>query len=155
MGSIVPCAGCGPVPTGNRKRDTRVFYRFRVLLFLPGGPAAGTRAYLRFKGGVLEFTGPGVWVTLLADGVTLQRGGFNGRQWLLSWRTEQGPASALLQGEADMRAMLGMAPPALARQIKTALKTESGLARWRRRIWIALAIILVTAIALGWYRLRH
>jgi len=138
------------VLTGKRKTNTAGFYDFKVLLFLPGMSPAGIRARLGFRDGVLEFNGPGVWITLLADQVNLKPGGFDGRQWVLSWNTEAGPASALLKGEADMRLMRGMAPPALAGQI------EQGLRLMRRRnrrfrwlIGILLVAVLLPFLAVG------
>jgi len=114
-------------------------------LYLPGGSPAGVLAYLGFKDGVLEFNGPGTWITILSDQVVLRPGGFDGRQWLLHWDTELGPASALLQGRGDMRMMLEMAPPKLAGQIEAALGARSeSQGRWRFIAWV-----LVVLVALG------
>ncbi|MGQ9686179.1 MAG: hypothetical protein ACUVT2_07750 [Thiobacillaceae bacterium] len=136
--------------TGKHKTDTAGFYDFKVLLFLPGMSPSGIRARLSFRDGVLEFKGPGVWITLLADQVSLGPGGFDGRQWVLSWNTEAGPASALLKGDADMRLMRTMAPPALARQIEQGWQT---MHRRDRRIWwligIVLTVILLALLAIG------
>lgn len=138
--------------TGKHKTDTAGYYRFKVLLFLPGMSPSGIRARLGFRDGVLEFKGPGVWITLLADQVSLGPGGFDGRQWVLSWNTEAGPASALLKGDADMRLMRTMAPPVLARQIEQGWQT---MGRRDRRIrWlivIVLTVILLALLAIGLY----
>jgi Zn-dependent protease with chaperone function len=141
------------VPTGRHKTGTAGFYDFKVLLFLPGMSPSGIRARLSFRDGVLEFNGPGVWITLLADQVSLGPGGFDGRQWVLSWHTKAGPASALLKGEADILLMRRMAPPALAAQIERGL--EAMRQRDRRLRWlIALALVAVVlpflAVALFW-----
>ncbi len=135
------------------KTDTAGFYDFKVLLFLPGQSPAGIRARLGFRDGVLEFNGPGIWITLLAEQVRLAPGGFDGRQWLLSWQTEAGPASALLTGEADLRLMRGMAPPVLAEQIDQGLKAIQR--RDRRFRWLVAAILVavllpILAVALVW-----
>lgn len=140
--------------TGKRKKDTTGFYDFKVLLSLPGMSRSGIRARLSFRDGVLEFNGPGVWITVLADQVSLRPGGFDGRQWVLSWNTEAGPASALLQGEADMRLMRTMASPGLAAQIEQGLKAMHR--RKRRFHWLIgglmlAALLPVMAVGLFWF----
>ncbi len=139
--------------TGKHKRNTAGFYDFKVLLFLPGMSPSGIRARLGLRHGVLEFNGPGVWITVLADQVSLRPGGFDGRQWVLSWHTETGPASALLKGEADMRLMRSMASPGLAAQIEQALKIVHR--RKRRFQWwigaLSVAVLLpLMAVGLFW-----
>ena len=141
--------------TGKRKSDTAGFYDFKVLLFLPGMSPSGVRARLSFRDAVLEFNAPGVWITLLADQVSLRTGGFDGRQWVLSWSTEAGPASAMLRGEADMRLMQRMAPPVLAEQIKQGLETMRR--RDRRLRWLiglVLVAVVLPFLALGLFWLN-
>lgn len=141
--------------TGKRKSDTAGFYDFKVLLFLPGMSPSGIRARLSFRDGVLEFNGPGVWITLLADQVSLRPGGFDGRQWVLTWSTDTGPASAMLKGEADMRLMRRMAPPVLAEQIERGLETMRR--RDRRLRWLIgslLVAVLLPFLAVGLFWLN-
>lgn len=139
------------MPSLKAVKDTAGFYEFRVLLFLPGQFPAGIRARLRLRNGVLEFNAPGVWLTLLANQVSLAPGGFDGRQWILSWETEAGRASAMLTGEADLKALGRLAPPALAERIDRALRQ---IARRRRRLrgWLGLLLlaVLVGGLALVW-----
>ncbi|MFN3593144.1 MAG: hypothetical protein ACK4TK_00480 [Thiobacillaceae bacterium] len=137
------------MPSVKAVTDTAGFYEFRVLLFLPGQFPSGIRARLRIRHAVLEFNAPGVWITLLADQVSLNPGGFDGRQWVLSWETEAGRALAMLTGEADLRALRRLAPPTLAQQIDQAL----GQAQRRRRLvrgWLALLlfVVLLSGLAL-------
>ena len=127
--------------TGKHKAETAGYYEFKVLLFLPGMSPSGIRARLAFMGEVLEFRGPGVWITLLADQVSLRPGGYDGRQWSLTWQTEAGPASAMLTGVSDMRAMRRLAPGGLARQLDQALRVAH--VRERRFRWVVGALLLV------------
>jgi Zn-dependent protease with chaperone function len=141
------------VLTKRHESGTAGFYEFKVLLFLPGMNPAGIRARLGFREGVLEFNGPGVWLTLLADRVRLRPGGFDGRQWVLAWETEAGPATALLQGEADMRLMRGMAPPALAAQIEQGLKAmgrRKRRFRWLIGLLLLVVLLPILAVAVFW-----
>lgn len=125
--------------------DTAGFYEFRVLLFLPGQFPSGIRARLRLRDAVLEFNAPGVWITLLADRVSLDPGGFDGRQWVLSWETDAGRASAMLTGKADLRTLRRLAPPVLADKIDRAL----GQMQRRRRLRGWLALLLLVALLGG------
>lgn len=130
--------------TGKHRTDTAGFYDFKVLLFLPGMSPSGIRARLTFKDEVLEFKGHGVWITLLADQVSLRPGGYDGSQWILAWDTEAGPAMAMLTGVADMRAMQRLAPSGLAKQLDRALRAAQ--VRERRLRWVIAALLLVVLL---------
>lgn len=134
------------MPPVKEVTDTAGFYEFRVLLFLPNQFPSGIRARMRLKDGVLEFNAPGVWITQLAGQVGLDLGGFDGRQWVLSWQTDAGRASALLTGQADMQALRRLAPPPLADQIDRALRQVQQ--RRRRLGW--LITLLVVTLLLAW-----
>lgn len=128
---------------------TAGFYEFRVLLFLPGQFPSGIRARLRLRDTVLEFNAPGIWITLLPDQVNLSPGGFDGRQWILSWETDAGRASAMLSGEGDLHALKRLAPPALAYQIERALgQIERRSRRWRGWLALVLLVALLGGLAL-------
>lgn len=129
------------MPSVKAVTDTAGFYEFRVLLFLPGQSPSGIRGRLRIRDAVLEFNAPGVWITLLADQVSLNPGGFDGRQWALSWDTEAGRASAMLTGEADLRVLRRLAPPALVDQIERALGLMQRRSR-RLRGWLSLLLLV-------------
>lgn len=140
---------------GQERTDTAAFYEFKVLLFGPGMSPSGTRARMSLKGDVLEFNGPGVWLTVLADRVELKPGGYNGRQWMFTWTTDEGVLSAVLKGEEDMRMMRSLASPMLAKQL------DHGLRLIRRRsrrfhllIWVWLAVILSPFLLLGLFWLN-
>lgn len=131
---------------------TARFYEFRVLLFLPGHSPAGVRGFLRLKDSVMEFNAPGVWITLLADQVRLRLGGYDGRQWVLSWDSEAGPASAMLTGKADVYALRRIAPPVLVEQIDAVLgqrgRHRRGFGRWLLGLlFIALIVLLAYSLA--------
>lgn len=132
-----------PVLSGRHETTTSSFYAFKVLLFLPGMNPAGLRARLSFRDGVLEFNGPGVWLTVLADQVSLRPGGFDGRQWVLTWQTDAGPASALLTGEADIRLMSKLVPTPLAKQIEQGL---AAMHRRERRLRLLLGAVLIALL---------
>lgn len=127
--------------------DTAAWYEFKVLLFGPGMHSSGTRARICFKDQVMEVHGPGVWLTVMQDRVTLKPGGFDGKQWLLSWETDQGALSAVLKGHSDMRLMQQIAPPAIAAQLAQGLKAT----RWRGRrlLWMLLAVALLPLLLLA------
>lgn len=122
------------------KRDAATWYDFKVLMFGPGMSPAGTRARINFKDGVLEVNGPGIWITVLADQVSLKTGGYDGRQWLLTWDTEAGRMSAMLTGEADLRMMASLAPASLARQLSHGLKTIERR-QWRFRLLVGALLV--------------
>jgi Zn-dependent protease with chaperone function len=121
------------------KQDTASWYDFKVLMFGPRMSASGTRARINFKDDVLEVNGPGIWITVLVDQVTLRPGGYDGRQWMLTWVSEEGTLSALLTGESDLRMMASLAPASIARQIEAGLKTDRSR-HWRFRLLAGLIV---------------
>lgn len=137
------------MPSAKAITDTAGYYEFRVLLFLPGQFASGIRALLRLRDAVLEFNAPGIWITLLANQVRIGTGGFDGRQWVLSWETDAGRASAMLTGEADLRALGRLAPPALADQIEQALRRQMQRRSHRMRALIMGLLLVALLSALG------
>ncbi len=121
--------------------DRSSMYEFSVLMYAPGLKPGGVQARLSFRDNVLEVRGPGLWYPISADRVRLATGGYDGRQWLLAWDTQEGRVSAMLRGASDMRMMARIAPPAIVTQINRGLKT---LRRRQRRfggMWAVLAVL--------------
>ncbi len=138
------------MPPEQKVMDTVGFYEFSVLLFLPDESPSGLRASLRLREGVLEFKAPGVWITLLANQVRLQRGGFNGRQWRMVWHTERG--TAMLTGLDDLLVLQRIAPPPLADRIGKAIGHRDHR-HWglQTLLWLLIAALVVLVLLLQWW----
>ncbi len=95
---------------------------FKVLLYGPGLTAAGVRARAHFEAGVLVVQGKGHWYTVQAERIALKTGGFDGRQWLVSWYSPTGPVSAMLQGEDTVDLFIKVAPKEIAGELRRARK---------------------------------
>lgn len=115
-------------------------WEFKVLVFAPGHHPAGVRARVSFHGEALSVRGTRLFMTVECRHVTVKAGGYDGRQWLLSWPGEGGEVSALLTGEREMRMMRQYAPPGLASQLKYAMRVAH--TRRRRFGWIVALLVL-------------
>lgn len=121
-------------------------WEFKVLLFAPGHNPAGTRARLSFHGDAMSVRGSRLFMTVECRRVTVRAGGYDGRQWLLSWPGEGGEVTALMTGEKEMRLMRQYAPPALASQLGSAVRVAHD--RRRRFGWMTLLLILALLLPL-------
>lgn len=123
---------------------------FKVLLYGPGLPPAGIKARAHFEESVLVIQGKGHWFTIQGDRLSLKAGGFDGRQWLLSWYTPAGPASAMLQGDDAVRAFIKLAPPAVSMELRQVLRAHGDRGR-RFRFGMTLLglFVFVPVLALG------
>jgi hypothetical protein len=123
--------------------------KFKVLLFGPGLPPAGVRARAHFEESILVIQGKGHWFTIQGDKLHLKTGGFDGRQWLLTWQTPSGLTSAMLQGDDAMEAFIELAPAAVSQDIKSAYKAHGKKNRPFRLglalLFFALALVLIWA----------
>lgn len=119
-------------------------WEFKVLVFAPGHNPAGTRARVSFHGDAMSVRGTRLFMTVECRHVTVKAGGYDGRQWLLSWPDEGAEVTALLTGETEMRLMRQYAPPALAGQLKYAIRVM----RTRRRRFRWLVVLLILALLL-------
>ncbi|HNF88058.1 MAG TPA: hypothetical protein PLL19_01920, partial [Thiobacillaceae bacterium] len=72
---------------------------FKVLLYGPGHPPAGARARARFEGDCLAIRGKDQVYLIKPGQLGLKTGGYDGRQWLLTWDSPEGALTAMLQGE--------------------------------------------------------
>lgn len=123
---------------------------FKVLLYGPGLPPAGIKARAHFEESVLVIQGKGHWFTIQGNRLSLKTGGFDGRQWLLSWYTPSGPATAMLQGDAAVRAFIKLAPPAISVELRQVLRAHGDRGR-RFRFGMTLLglLVFVPVMALG------
>lgn len=129
--------------------------KFKVLLFGPELPAAGVRARMCFEHGVLVVAASRFWSTAAAESLALDTGGYDGRQWVVSWPGPQGEFRAILQSEAAMEALVELAPADRAARLHRVRRQLHG-ARQRTRLALGLAALLVfmSMFALSWYWLH-
>lgn len=120
--------------------------KFKVLLYAPGIPSSGVKAWAHFEASVLVIEGKGHWFTIQGESLSLRTGGYDGRQWLLCWETPAGPVSVMLQGNDAVELFIKLAPPEIAEKLKQVHREHGGKARFRR-LWIALFILLVLLLA--------
>lgn len=126
---------------------------FKVLLYGPGVPPAGIKARAHFEESVLVIQGKGHWYTVQGDKLSLKTGGFDGRQWLLSWYTPSGPATAMLQGENAVEAFIKLAPPVVSDELKRVRRVYGNRGRMFRfgmALLAALFLAPVAALGLFW-----
>jgi beta-barrel assembly-enhancing protease len=127
---------------------------FKVLLFGPGLPPAGIGARAHFEPGVLVIQGKGHWYTIPLQEISLKTGGFDGRQWLISWLSPSGPVAGMLQGDAAVEAFLKLMPAAHSGKLIRAHRTHvTRERRFRLGVVALLAFILMLpflTLALFW-----
>lgn len=123
---------------------------FKVLLYGADLPAAGLKARAHFEPGVLVIQGRGHWFTVQANRISLKTGGYDGRQWLISWSSPSGPMTAMLQGENTVDIFIKVAPPEIARKLSRVRKTHARR-EWKFKLGIALLgiVVLTPLLALG------
>ncbi len=126
---------------------------FKVLLYGPGLPPAGVKARAHFEESVLVIQGRGHWFTIQGDKLRLNTGGFDGRQWLLSWYTPSGPVTAMLQGEDAVEVFIKLAPAAVSDELRK-VRREHGdkgrMFRFGATLLAVLALLPVVALGLFW-----
>ncbi len=126
---------------------------FTVLVYGADLPSAGLRASARFEPGVLVIEGKGRWYTVPAKGISLKRGGYDGRQWLIGWHSPAGPMSAQLQGDGTLDAFARAAPPRLSSQLRHARRARARRAwRARGRVAVLAGLLLGPLLLLGLFR---
>lgn len=128
--------------------------RFKVLLYGPGLPPAGVKARAHFEASVLVVQGKGHrWHTIQGDKLGLKLGGFDGCQWLLSWDTPSGPATAMLQGEDAVEVFIKLAPPAVSEEMKRIRREHGSSGRLLRLGMASFALIVflsASVVGLFW-----
>ncbi len=125
--------------------------KFKVLLYAPGLPAAGVFASAHFEDSVLVVQGKGDWFAIQGDRVRLKTGGFDGRQWLLSWQTPSGVAAAMLQGEDAVQAFIKLAPPVIAEELKRAHLAHADRGAMFRNGFMLMGLFFLLSIGLFWF----
>jgi len=125
---------------------------FKVRLFGPDLPAAGVRGLARFENGVLVVEGQGHWYTAGAQDLDLRTGGYDGRQWIVSWHGSLGSFSAMLQSDEAMETFVGLAPSSIAPRLHKVLRQR----RWsRQRVRLAWGLaglmLFLPVFALVWF----
>lgn len=128
---------------------------FKVLLFGPSLPAEGQIALAHFAEGVLEVQGRGHWYTAPASSLDLQVGGFDGRQWLVTWDSPAGRFTAILQGESAMHMFVDEAPEELAQRLHLARRRHLGRGkRFRLALAIGGIVLFLPVFFLLWFWLN-
>lgn len=123
---------------------------FKVLLYGADLPAAGLRARAHFEPGVLVIQGRGHWFTVQANRISLKTGGYDGRQWLISWSSPSGPMTAMLQGENTVDIFIKVAPPEVSEELRRIRKTHAHR-EWKFKLGMVLLglVVLAPLLALG------
>ncbi len=128
---------------------------FKVLLFGPQLPAEGLSALARFEDGVLEVRGPGHWYTTPVKGLDLKTGGFDGRQWLVTWESPAGLFTAILQGDSSMHMFVDQAPEALAARLHLVRDKHRRTGnRFRAALSVAVVLLFLPLFSLVWFWLH-
>ncbi|HRH81551.1 MAG TPA: M48 family metallopeptidase [Thiobacillaceae bacterium] len=125
-------------------------WEFKVLVFAPGHSPAGVRARVSFHGDAMSVKGHQLFMTIEGRRVRLKTGGYDGRQWLLSWPGDGGEVTAALQGEAEIRLMQEYAPPSLAAQLQRAVRSSGRRQGRFRLLIITLILLLLLPLLLLW-----
>lgn len=114
--------------------------KFKVLMYGPELPSGGVPGLAHFEPGILVLEGMGYWFTVQFPQVGLETGGYDGRQWMIIWKSHAGLMKALLQGGDAIDLFIEYAPPELADRLHLARR-----ARWpgQARKWLGAAILLV------------
>lgn len=125
---------------------------FKVLLYGPGLPSAGLKARAHFEESVLVIQGKGHWFTIQGDKLRLKTGGFDGRQWLLTWNTPSGLVAAMLQGDDAVEHFIDLAPPVVSEELKRVHLAHGDRRRLRStgRMLRLLALVFLAGLAVYW-----
>lgn len=118
---------------------------FKVLLYGPTLPPAGVRARVRFEGSTMAVTAREGFFLVTPEQIALRTGGFDGRQWLITWTAPEGNYSALLQNDEALASFIELAPPELSRQLA---QIRDKLARHGRRLRLLLGLSAILALLL-------
>jgi len=119
----------------------------KVLLYGPGLQPAGLRARVHFECNNLVVKARGVGLAVPARQINLKTGGYDSRQWLISWVANEGTYSALLQGEEALEAFIQLAPAEISQQLEQARKTQARRG-CRFSLLVALLALLLPLLAL-------
>lgn len=118
---------------------------FKILLYGPNLHPAGVRGRAHFDGDALVITVHASHARIPADQITLMTGGYDGRQWLISWMTPEGTFSAMLQGGQALEAFIQLAPGELAKQLT---HKRRKLSRKSRLALVGIGLLALCALLL-------
>ncbi len=126
---------------------------FKVLLYGPSFNPAGIKARARFENGSLAISLRKGSFLVPPHLLSLRTGGYDGRQWLVTWQSHDGAYSAMLQGEEMLEAFAQLAPAAIGQQLLQARKSQTRVGR-RFKLGLALLalVLLLPLLALGLFR---
>lgn len=128
---------------------------FNILFFGPGMPASGVSGRAYFEDGVLVLHGEGHWYTAPSADIRLKVGGFDGRQWMITWESPVGLFSAILQGDEAVKEFIAQAPEAVAQRLKRAHRTHARTGRnFRMALAVAGVLLFLPLFALIWFWLN-
>ncbi len=129
--------------------------KFKVLMYGPDLPSGGVPGLAHFDPGVLVLEGRGYWYTVQSSRIGLKAGGFDGRQWLITWESPSGPMTAMLQGDEAVDAFIQLVPPEISGELRRArgvhLRRE---ASFRVAVGLIAALVLLPVLALGLFWLN-
>lgn len=111
---------------------------FKVLLYGPDLPSAGVPARAHFEPGVLVVQGRGYWYTPQLAGISLKTGGYDGRQWLISWDSPAGVLTAMLQGDDAVDAFIKLVPDEISGKL---LRVRKAHARRERKFKLGMGLL--------------
>jgi beta-barrel assembly-enhancing protease len=128
---------------------------FKVLLFGPDLPAAGVRARAHFEDGVLVVHRRDHWYTVNAEDLDMGTGGFDGKQWIVSWRSPLGGFKAILQGDEAMETFVSQVPEDTARRLHLVRRRyRRGRSNLRLGLGLLGLVLFLPVFALAWYWLN-
>jgi hypothetical protein len=123
----------------------------KVLLYGPDISPNGVKARAHFVDSMLVVHGKEHHFTIQCDRLKLETGGFDGKQWMLTWMTSSGLVTAMLQGEQAVKALIKLAPPAFSRDISRSLQARGGAGRKLIGVLIAFAVVVVFLLLFWWF----
>ncbi|MDD5388364.1 MAG: M48 family metallopeptidase [Gallionellaceae bacterium] len=125
---------------------------FKVLLYGPSLHPSGIRARARFEGDSLAVTAHKGFFLVPPHLINLRTGGFDGRQWLITWAAQEGTYSAMLQSEEALEAFIQLAPEEIGRQFRQTHKSQ--LLTGRRVIIGLIVLALLVLLILGLFQVN-
>jgi hypothetical protein len=119
---------------------------FKILLYGPDIPPGGVKARAHFEDSMLVVRRKSHRYTVQCDRLNLETGGFDGKQWMLTWLSSSGLVTAMLQGEEAVKAIIKLAPPALSKDLRRTHHAHADRGRGLGVIFKAMLVIMVTLL---------
>lgn len=126
---------------------------FKVLLYGPSFNSAGIKARARFENGSLAISLRKGSFLVPPHLLSLRTGGYDGRQWLVTWQSHDGAYSAMLQGEEALEAFTQLAPAEIGQQLLRVRKSHARVGRlFKPGLALLAFVLLVPLLALGLFQ---